>query len=300
MPSRIIFVHLAIALSPCGCSRPAVTTIAVESPRALETSALHNLFLVRDGIYSGGSPEGDAGFAELQKLGIRTIITVDGAQPDVSRAKQLGMRYVHLPIGYDGIPQAQAERIAKAVRDLPKPIYIHCHHGKHRGPAAVAAALLCTDPSYTNEDATEWMKLAGTDPKYRGLIELPQRLKRPSPEELDRVESHFPSSATVPDFITLMVKVDERHDALKASQKQQWTTGEPTHDAVLLAEHFRESLRTPDAMQKGTHLQKLLQQAEQDAEELHEALQKKDAARANAAFTRIASGCSNCHKAHRD
>jgi len=282
-----------------GCSR-SVPSTHIASPQAVSTNAIENAFLVREGIYSGGSPEGDASFAELQKLGIRTIITVDGAQPDVFRAERLGMRYVQLPVGYDGIPQAQAERIAKAVRDLPRPIYIHCHHGKHRGPAAVAAALLCIDPTYTADDATKWMNLAGTDPKYRGLIELPQRLKRPTTAELDRVDSNFSSIATVPDFIALMVKIDERWDALKASQKKQWTIGEPIRSAVLLAEHYRESHRTNEAMQKGESFQKLLQQAERDAEGLHKALQAKDTARANAAYAIVESGCSSCHKTYRD
>ena len=36
-------------------------------------------------------------------------------------AKKYGMRYVHLPHGYDGIPEERIAELAKAVRDLPQP-----------------------------------------------------------------------------------------------------------------------------------------------------------------------------------
>ena len=36
----------------------------------------------------------------------------------------------------------RVEEIATAVQTLPGPIYIHCHHGKHRSPAASAAACV--------------------------------------------------------------------------------------------------------------------------------------------------------------
>src|SRR5438094_677830 len=80
------------------------------------------------------SPDGDEGFHSLQQLGIKTIVSVDGARPEVDLARKYGLRYVHLPIGYDAVPREQALRIARAIRDLPGPVYIHCHHGRHRGP----------------------------------------------------------------------------------------------------------------------------------------------------------------------
>src|SRR4051794_23849607 len=81
----------------------------------VEAAGLHNIFRVTDRLYSGSSPEGDASFAALRKLGIKTVISVDGARPDVKRARKFGLRYVHLPIGYDGVPREQALRLARAV-----------------------------------------------------------------------------------------------------------------------------------------------------------------------------------------
>src|SRR5262249_9425334 len=156
------------------------------STNPLQLPGLHNVFQITEKLYSGSSPEGDEGFSSLQKLGVKTIISVDGAKPDTERAHKYELRYVHLPIGYDGVPREQALRIAKAVRDLPGPIYLHCHHGKHRGPAAAAVAHLCLDDKCPVEAALAVLKKAGTDPHYTGLYAAPVKLKRPSKEELDR------------------------------------------------------------------------------------------------------------------
>lgn len=58
----------------------------------VELPGLHNVIHVSDQLYSGGSPEGDAGFESMKKLGIKTILSVDGARPDVGRAKKFQMR----------------------------------------------------------------------------------------------------------------------------------------------------------------------------------------------------------------
>jgi hypothetical protein len=35
----------------------------------------------------------------------QTIISVDGARPNVDAAKKEGLSYVHIPIGYNGVPR---------------------------------------------------------------------------------------------------------------------------------------------------------------------------------------------------
>ena len=87
-----------------------------------------------DRVYSGGQPEGDEAFATLRKLGVKTLISVDGTKPDVERAAKFGLRYVHIPHGYAGISSNTAARLAKAAATVEGPIFVHCHRGKHRGP----------------------------------------------------------------------------------------------------------------------------------------------------------------------
>ncbi len=77
-----------------------------------------------------------------QAMGIKTVISVDGAKPNVELANRFGLRYVHNATWLRWISETRGLELAKAVRDLPGPIYIHCHHGKHRSPAAAAVACL--------------------------------------------------------------------------------------------------------------------------------------------------------------
>src|SRR5205823_5218238 len=157
-------------------------------------------------------PEGAAGFRSLRELGVKTVISVDGMTPEVELARREGLRYVHLPIGYDGVPREQALRIARAVRDLPGPVYLHCHHGKHRGPAAAAAAALCLDGAMTPEQAVAFLRQAGTDPHYAGLYETVESLRRPTADEWERVPAEFPESAKVSALAEFMVAIDQRWD----------------------------------------------------------------------------------------
>ncbi len=49
--------------------------------RSLSAPGLPNFFAVGTNLFSGGQPEGDAAFAELARLGVKTIVSVDGAKP---------------------------------------------------------------------------------------------------------------------------------------------------------------------------------------------------------------------------
>jgi protein tyrosine/serine phosphatase len=40
------------------------------------------------------------------------------------------------------ISQERTKELAKADRELAGPIYLHCHHGKHRSPAAAVVACV--------------------------------------------------------------------------------------------------------------------------------------------------------------
>ena len=248
-------------------------------------------------LRSGSSPESEDAFVELEQLGFKTIISVDGAAPDVAAAEKHGLRYVHLPVGYDGIGRARVLELAKAVRDLPGPVYIHCHHGRHRGPAAAAVIRLCLDPQYTPEEAEAFLKEAGTDPRYAGLIGLPRTLKRPMAEELDRAPADFPAVSRVADLTSRMVEIDGIWDELKAAKDADWPKpGDSAGAAVLLIEQYREMARTPDAKRFG----KRLADAETEAGMLERALRSSDATRANTAFAASKAICQRCHDEFRD
>ena len=169
-----------------------------DAPKKVDVDGVPNLIRLNDRIYQGGMPQGDAGFASLEKLGVKTVISVDGARPDLEDAHKHGIRYVHLPMGYDGMTREQALKAAKAVRDLPGPVYIHCHKGTLRGPTAAAVVRLFLDDGCTVDQALDGMKLAGFDLRYSGLWAAPKELKRPTAKELDEVAADFPEARRRP------------------------------------------------------------------------------------------------------
>ena len=79
--------------------------IAAAPPERLDLPGLENVYRLGPQLYSGGEPRGEEAFAALRALGIKTAISVDGATPDTETAQKFGIRYVHLPVGYDGIPR---------------------------------------------------------------------------------------------------------------------------------------------------------------------------------------------------
>lgn len=277
-------------------------------PPKVEVAGLHNVYKLSDNLFSGSGPEGDEGFASLQKLGIKTVISVDGARPDVGRARKYGLRYVHLPIGYDGVPREQALRIARAVRDLPGPVYLHCHHGKHRGPAAAGAAILCLDESCSADEALAWLRTAGTDPRYTGLYASARDLRRPTKQELDATSGDFPESAEVGGMARLMVEIDLRWDHLKLARAAGWKRPpahpdvDPPHEALQLAELYHEAARlTTDKGKRGEELRRWLTESEVTAKGLETALRGSvDNARAENAFEKAAADCARCHARYRD
>lgn len=267
------------------------------TPIPSEPEGLHNLHRVSPELWSGASPEGEVGFIELKRLGVKTIISVDGATPEVALAEKHGLRYVHLPVGYDGISRERTLELAKVGRDLPGPIYIHCHHGKHRGPAAAAAIRLCLDPQFTPEHAEQFLKMAGTDSRYVGLIQLPRTLKRPTTEELDRMIAAFPSVNRVANLTTRMVEIDGIWDKLKAATEAGWPNPSAiAADAVLLIEQYQEVGRLPDSQRFAEQLAA----ARSGAEQLEQALRKADTKKSAEAFAASKAQCQSCHDEFRD
>jgi protein tyrosine phosphatase (PTP) superfamily phosphohydrolase (DUF442 family) len=256
-------------------------------------------------LISGHSPDSEADFAAMEKAGVKTVISVDGARPMVELAAKHGMRYVHVPHGYDGIPLAKQAELVKAFTTLDGPFYVHCHHGKHRGPAACAIGRMVLD-KVSPEDCAAEMKAAGTDPKYRGLYAVPASFTMPSAEALAAV-TELPSVAKVPGFQATMVHVDERWDHLKAVKKAGWKVPPespdvvPSHEAVILAEAYRESLRSEDVAKKSEEFRKMLADAEAGAWALSKALEgTPDPAVASKAYDRAQASCATCHAKYRD
>jgi protein tyrosine phosphatase (PTP) superfamily phosphohydrolase (DUF442 family) len=281
-------------------------------PEPIEAPGIENLYRLSPRLLSGGQPEGGEAFKTLADLGVRTIVTVDGAAPDLESARQYGIRYVHLPVGYDGIPKDRAAALVKAVRTLPEPIYVHCHHGKHRGPTAAAICAIATE-GWDRESARNWLEQAGTSPDYAGLFETIAAFEPPTDADLASLpETALPERAEVPDLVKAMVDVDLKWEHLKAIAEVGFKVPpdqpdlDPPHEALMLAEHYRELQRLDESKGRGEAFLDRLESAERNAMSLRDALRPPpdgkpiDPEAASAAFQAAGTDCKTCHVAFRD
>ena len=295
-------VVLVFSIGACviyaGTDAPGVKQIASDH--------LKNVFSINNKVFSGGSPHDDKGFAQLKQLGIKTILSVDGGKPDLEMARKYGFRYIHIPMGYDGTTSSNANRILKAAEGSEGPVYVHCHHGKHRGPAAVA--VICQGLGmWSASEGVAWMKAAGTSPDYPGLFSMAADFRKL--DEYGAIPTNFPEQATVSGLVDMMVEIDARWDHLKIVQKAGYAAPKshpdlvPAKEAMMLVEAYRELRRVKEARDLGADFLSRLETAEQEAAAIHALLksdEKVDAPLANSLWSKAAQSCAACHKKYRN
>ena len=142
-------VTSASAVAPVAAIRPPTTADTV--PR--DYAGIRNVVAYHDGYYSGSMPDGAEAFETLHAMGIKTIISVDGAAPDVEAAKRLGMRYIHLPISYNAFDKQRRLKLTRATRDAMRRLI------ERREQTRARVRILLDDSS---ERASPWPEGAST------------------------------------------------------------------------------------------------------------------------------------------
>ena len=301
-----VLVALGFVLPRCcvaaeSSSKPTTNTVAT----SLEITGVHNAFRATAKIYSGSQPEGDEAFAAIAKLGVKTIVSMDGSQPDVGAARKHGLRYIHLPYGYDGIPTNRVVELSKLANEDVGPFFVHCHHGLHRGPAAVAVMCEASE-GWSADKAVTWLGEAGTSKDYPGLYRAVIGYKTPTKEELAAIKT-FPEVTQPSTLVDAMVKVDEHFSNLKLAQKAAWKTPSghadiaPAHEATMLWEQFKEMARTEATAKRTEDYRARLTEAEQGADVLRQLFKESaNFTTLDAAFKKVSANCSACHKKYRN
>lgn len=298
----------APAVAPA--TRPAAaTTKTTTKPFAAvpDQHALHNGYIVTEKVISGAQPEGEESFRALRELGVKTIISVDGAKPDIETARRYGIAYIHLPIGYNDVAPETGRAIAKAINEKPGPIYIHCHHGRHRSAAAVAVACVYNG-QLRPEQAEDVLRTFGAGANYKGLWKAAREARPVDPQELKEMNVTFVEQAKISATADAMVHVDHRWDHLKQIQTAGWKAPpehpdlEPPHEALLLAELMHELQRVESKHSKVPEFQKMLAESEAGAKAIRDALlfSPPNIPAAEVAFKAVGNACAACHKAYRD
>jgi protein tyrosine phosphatase (PTP) superfamily phosphohydrolase (DUF442 family) len=254
-------------------------------------------------LYCGGQPQGELGFSSLAELGVRTVVNVGGASPDLKTAAKFGIEYVHIPIGYDGIDEISAAALQRVARDCEFPVYVHCYHGQHRGPAA-AALIARAAGGIGPADAVKIMEAAETNPGYSGLW---RDVREWVPLDAEDWFPELESVAVIDDFTAGMAAVDRVWDRMKLIRSAQWGTP-PSHPdlvASLEADYLADLLfNTIHSASTGNNsvsrFNKLALESIEASRELVAGIKAGSNDAAEASFSRLGNACTQCHRSFRN
>jgi protein tyrosine phosphatase (PTP) superfamily phosphohydrolase (DUF442 family) len=283
-----------------------------ESGPEFASDSVRRLRRVGDGLYVSGQPVGDAAFTRLKELGIRTIINVDGSDPNIAGARAHGMRYVHIPIGYTDVSRAKVLRIIKAARTMPGSVLIHCHRGQHRAPTAAALVAMTSD-AWTNEEGVRFLESSGTSPQYESLYELVGKFVPPSTAELAGVEDEFPEVADLGSLSKVMAEIDVHWSHLETTRQSDFSTPanhpdlNPAHEAMILRDLLHRAVDIAASEEAYRNIESRMAETEASAGELLTWLdrlqpngRRNDLIRVKEAFSAVDRKCTACHKRYRD
>jgi protein tyrosine phosphatase (PTP) superfamily phosphohydrolase (DUF442 family) len=273
----------------------------------LRSAVLQNLHRITPRVYCGSVPDSDAAFIELAGLGVKSVISVDGARPDIAMARRHGLRYVHLPFGYDGVPTNRIAELTKAAMTAGGPVYVHCHHGKHRGPAAAAMICAATE-AWTSDRTRALLEQLGTGRQYAGLYRSVARFHPADAKELDALAA-LPEVAKSSPLVDAMVAVDGLFLSLRSAAGAGFSGAggaverRPVQEATLLWEQFREMAGMPQTgRRRGVGFRGEVEAAERGALQLKTALGDSEVRpEAKAALVEgLGRRCVSCHRGYRD
>jgi len=302
-------------LSTTAYQAAAVIELPTVAPE--ERPGLHHVYRLSDQIISGAEPAGVEAFAELQSMGVRTVLSVDGKVPDHEVAALYGIRYVHVPIQYSGISEDELAKISKTFRELDGPFYVHCFHGKHRGPAAAAIGRVVLDGIPRDQAIAEMRQWCSTSSKYEGLYETVATAPIPSTAKTKTYDFNFEPAHQFTGIRSGMIPMARTWDMIKLLKKNGWQPDPEHPDLVALQEATQlhqifASMHGLDEMKAHTDdFRRWMDQGYAASERLQRALsscsEDEDTfdaggwrSEALEAYESLADSCSSCHAVYRD
>jgi len=150
-------------------------------------AGLPNLHRVSDALYRGAQPE-EKGFAELKRLGIRTVVNFRTLHSDRAECEKTGLDYVQITCQAWEAEEDEVVDFLRVLRDPARqPVFVHCQHGADRTGMMVAIYRI-VEEGWTKEDAIAEMTGGGFGyhPIWTELVEYVEGLDaRALREKLD-------------------------------------------------------------------------------------------------------------------
>jgi protein tyrosine/serine phosphatase len=123
---------------------------------------LSNFFKVSEDLYRGAKPEAQ-GFAEMKKLGVKTVVNLETFHSDRERLEESksNLAYEHIFMKAWNAEDEDIVRFLKIVTDKSKtPVFVHCYHGSDRTGTMVAVYRIFIQ-GWTKEEAIRELKDGG-------------------------------------------------------------------------------------------------------------------------------------------
>lgn len=298
---------LAPALVLEGTAYDSAARIALPPEAPEEFEGLHNVYHLSESIVSGSEPQDARALQLLADMGIRTIISVDGKAPDADAAGELGMRYVHIPIQYKGLTRTEIGDLAKTFRELEGPFYVHCFHGKHRGPAAAAVGRILLDGADRQTAIAEMRQYCGTASRYEGLYRDIATAYLPPARETAARRFDFPAVQLPKGVVGAMVELGRAHDNIELLVDNGFALSaehpdlDPRNEAKILLQAFEASLQLDEVRQGPADYRGWFQESRDAAKGLVSALERgDDPEEAKLHWSTIQASCSACHLVYRN
>lgn len=122
--------------------------------------SIKNFGKVNDHYYRGSQPTQEE-FAQLKKLGIKTVLDLrkDSEQAEPDWARGAGLQYFNIPLKSNtAATEQQTSYFFSLVNDSANwPVYVHCKGGRHR-TGAMTAVYRITQDGWTADQAYREMK----------------------------------------------------------------------------------------------------------------------------------------------
>ncbi|HEY9715651.1 MAG TPA: dual specificity protein phosphatase family protein [Chroococcales cyanobacterium] len=155
-------------VAQCGAA-PTSNKVPTELPGLL------NFHVVHEYLFRGGEPDSKS-LHDLKEKGVSTLIDLRGTgkvtKEESAEAKELGMKYINLPMDSHAPTKQQVDTFLKTVEEAKAgksgPVYVHCQHGSDRTGCLVGVWRVTHDDWDYDKTYTEMRKYF-FGPKYTEL-----------------------------------------------------------------------------------------------------------------------------------
>jgi tyrosine-protein phosphatase SIW14 len=171
----VVGLNLILSWSPGKAKEPDEAHKAWAKP--IKKTGLSNLHKVSENLYRGAQPE-EEGYAELAKLGIKTIVCLRTDDEDSKHLGDLPIRCVHIPMKTWSPSDEQVVEFLKVATDKKRlPVFVHCKHGSDRTGVMCAMYRVVVE-GWSNQAAAEEMVKGefGFHPLWTNLVKFVQKI----------------------------------------------------------------------------------------------------------------------------